>query len=142
MQGIGMTGNELDTLALGSPALHPLDPLTGAPNPIMHNMLSSGSVSSSPNLYGGAGPLSAAAQHQLHSIRQKARQLSCAHLDGLSKGQTQICELNKDHIYFIGRAARMGIGECQFQFQKSRWNCSTFNDSSVFGPILNTGKNQ
>ncbi|RWS15153.1 protein Wnt-5b-like protein [Dinothrombium tinctorium] len=74
-------------------------------------------------------------QQQL--IQEKLQKLSCSQLKGLSKGQTQLCNLYKDHIPFIGRGARMGIDECQWQFRARRWNCSTFDDSTVFGPILN-----
>jgi len=41
---------------------------------------------------------------------------------------------------FVGRGARQGIAECQWQFRNRRWNCSTVQDSTVFGPILSIGK--
>jgi hypothetical protein len=63
----------------------------------------------------------------------------CSKLLGLSKGQQQLCQLYKDHIPHIGRGAREGIAECQFQFKNRRWNCTTFDDDSVFGPILKSG---
>ena len=61
--------------------------------------------------------------HQL-MIEEKLSKLACNELKGLSKGQMQICHLHKDHIPFVGRGARMGISECQWQFKKSRWNCT------------------
>lgn len=64
----------------------------------------------------------------------------CSKLLGLSKGQQQLCQLYKDHIPHIGRGARQGITECQHQFRNRRWNCTTFDDDSVFGPILKSGE--
>lgn len=129
MQGIGVMNNELDSLGsslsvdsmLQASQLNSLD----QNNPLLNNI-----HNGQPN----------SQQHQKLQLKQQLLKLSCNELDGLSKGQSQICELNKDHIYFIGRAARMGISECQHQFEKSRWNCSTYDDPSVFGPILDKGK--
>lgn len=72
--------------------------------------------------------------------QQKKQKLFCNELKGLSKGQTQLCNLYQDHIPHIGRGARLGINECQYQFKNQRWNCSTVDDSSVFGHVLNIGK--
>ena len=72
--------------------------------------------------------------------KQQKKKLFCNELKGLSKGQTQLCNLYQDHIPHIGRGARLGINECQYQFKSQRWNCSTVDDSSVFGHVLNIGK--
>lgn len=72
--------------------------------------------------------------------KQQKKKLFCNELKGLSKGQTQLCNLYQDHIPHIGRGARLGINECQYQFKNQRWNCSTVDDSSVFGHVLNIGK--
>ncbi|XP_076334211.1 protein Wnt-5b-like [Tachypleus tridentatus] len=61
----------------------------------------------------------------------------CTQLAGLSRGQTKLCYLYGDHIPHVGRGAQLGIAECQWQFRYRRWNCSTVDDSSVFGPVLN-----
>ncbi|XP_023215183.1 protein Wnt-5b-like [Centruroides vittatus] len=61
----------------------------------------------------------------------------CTQLKGLSRGQTKLCYLYQDHMAHVGRGARLGINECQWQFRHRRWNCSTVEDSSVFGPVLN-----
>ena len=44
--------------------------------------------------------------------------------------------LYTDHMVHVGRGARNGIGECQFQFRNHRWNCTTVKDTTVFGPVL------
>ncbi|PRD34395.1 UNVERIFIED_CONTAM: Protein Wnt-5a [Trichonephila clavipes] len=64
----------------------------------------------------------------------------CSRLSGLSRGQTKLCYLFQDHMGHVARGARLGIHECQWQFKNRRWNCSTVDDSSVFGPVLNIGK--
>ena len=60
----------------------------------------------------------------------------CNQITGLSSGQKKLCMLYTDHMMHVGRGARNGITECQFQFRHNRWNCSTVEDSTVFGPIL------
>jgi len=60
----------------------------------------------------------------------------CSRISGLSPGQKRLCQLRQDHMSSVGRGARAGIAECQHQFRSSRWNCSTVDDSSVFGPVL------
>ncbi|KAB0390670.1 hypothetical protein E2I00_018830 [Balaenoptera physalus] len=37
---------------------------------------------------------------------------------------------------YIGEGARTGIRECQHQFRQRRWNCSTVDDASVFGRVM------
>ncbi|XP_015794709.1 protein Wnt-5b [Tetranychus urticae] len=68
-------------------------------------------------------------------IEEKLSKLTCDQMKGLSKGQMQLCHLYKDHMPHIGKGARLGITECQWQFKNSRWNCS-IDDSTVFGSIL------
>merc|ERR1712165_176841 len=60
----------------------------------------------------------------------------CQQITGLSSGQKKLCMLYTDHMMHVGRGARNGITECQFQFRNHKWNCSTVDDSTVFGPIL------
>jgi len=65
---------------------------------------------------------------------------SCVQLEGLSAGQRRMCQLYSDHMASVARGVQIGIGECQHQLHDRRWNCSTTNDTSVFGPILSAGK--
>lgn len=64
----------------------------------------------------------------------------CNQITGLSSGQKKLCMLYTDHMMHVGRGARNGITECQFQFRHHKWNCSTVEDSTVFGPILSIRK--
>ena len=64
----------------------------------------------------------------------------CGQLRGLSAGQVRFCQLYHDHMPAIARGAKLGIGECQWQFRLRRWNCSTVPDSSVFGNVIAIGE--
>lgn len=41
---------------------------------------------------------------------------------------------------YIGDGAKTGIKECQYQFRQRRWNCSTVDNTSVFGRVLQIGE--
>lgn len=71
-------------------------------------------------------------------------QLSCnSTLIPLTKSQTQLCRLHKDHMPFVDQGAKITIEECQYQLRKNRWNCSTIRDvQPVFGPIIQTGQSR
>ncbi len=64
----------------------------------------------------------------------------CQQITGLSSGQKKLCMLYTDHMMHVGRGARRGISECQYQFRHRKWNCSTVDDTTVFGPILSIGE--
>ena len=64
----------------------------------------------------------------------------CSPLPGLSAGQRKLCQLYQEHMAYIGEGARTGIRECQHQFRQRRWNCSTVDDASVFGRVLQIGE--
>ncbi|XP_016421824.1 protein Wnt-5a [Sinocyclocheilus rhinocerous] len=66
----------------------------------------------------------------------------CSQLAGLSKGQKKLCQLYQDHMQFIGEGAKTGIRECQYQFRNRRWNCSTVDNSSVFGRVMQIGSRE
>jgi len=63
----------------------------------------------------------------------------CIGLKGLSQGQGKLCQLSVDHMPSVANGAKYGVAECQHQFKHRRWNCSTIEDESVFGPILRIG---
>ena len=64
----------------------------------------------------------------------------CTRLQGLSPGQQKFCTLYQDHMTAVSRGAQLGIRECQWQFRNRRWNCTTVDDDSVFGPIVDIGE--
>lgn len=43
----------------------------------------------------------------------------------LSAAQNKLCSMYPDHMNVVRRGARLGLEECQWQFQTHRWNCST-----------------
>ncbi|KAA8580158.1 hypothetical protein FQN60_005693, partial [Etheostoma spectabile] len=66
----------------------------------------------------------------------------CSQLSGLSQGQRKLCQLYQDHMIYIGDGAKTGIKECQFQFRQRRWNCSTVDNTSVFGRVMQIGSRE
>jgi len=64
----------------------------------------------------------------------------CSQLTGLSQGQKKLCQLYQDHMVYIGEGAKTGIKECQYQFRQRRWNCSTVDNTSVFGRVMQIGE--
>ncbi|KAM9311450.1 protein Wnt-5b [Gastrophryne carolinensis] len=66
----------------------------------------------------------------------------CSQLSGLSPGQRKLCQLYQDHMVYIGEGAKTGIKECQHQFKQRRWNCSTVDNASVFGRVMQIGSRE
>jgi len=48
----------------------------------------------------------------------------CARLPGLVLQQLDVCRRNPLAMPCVGLGARLGLIECQYQFQYERWNCS------------------
>nr|XP_039263467.1 protein Wnt-5-like [Styela clava] len=66
----------------------------------------------------------------------------CDRIEGLSRNQKTLCKRYYNHMSFVSEGAENGIKECQHQFSGHRWNCSTVEDSSVFGRVLNIGSKE
>ncbi|XP_054257211.1 protein Wnt-5b-like [Macrosteles quadrilineatus] len=75
-------------------------------------------------------------------IEETPEVLPCGQTPGLSPGQSKLCHLYQDHMPGVGRGARAGIDECQYQFRHRRWNCSIVHDSTVFGPVVKIGSRE
>lgn len=66
----------------------------------------------------------------------------CDDINGLSRNQNSLCKKYHSHMQFVSQGAHNGINECQHQFSDHRWNCSTVNDTSVFGNVLGIGSKE
>ncbi|XP_071808311.1 protein Wnt-2b-A-like [Asterias amurensis] len=63
--------------------------------------------------------------------------IMCDNIPGLVGKQRELCRNYPDVMVSIGRGAREGVKECQYQFRDGRWNCSTMDrDTSVFGKVM------
>nr|CDI40109.1 WNT2 protein [Glomeris marginata] len=73
-------------------------------------------------------------QLQLSSVGAR---VICDSIPGLVRRQRHLCQRNPDVMLSLGRGAKTGVAECQFQFRDQRWNCSTLErDASVFGKVM------
>ncbi|XP_064632962.1 protein Wnt-2b-like isoform X2 [Lineus longissimus] len=67
----------------------------------------------------------------------------CDNIPGLVGKQRRLCRKYPDVMISISDGARLGVKECQHQFGKSRWNCSTSDrDSTVFGKLMLKGSRE
>ncbi|GAU94914.1 hypothetical protein RvY_06613 [Ramazzottius varieornatus] len=57
----------------------------------------------------------------------------CQRIPGLVEHQLALCRRSPDVFRKVTGAAQLAIHECQEQFRGERWNCTTVNDSTVFG---------
>lgn len=64
----------------------------------------------------------------------------CHRVQGLSPTQAKLCQLYFDHMPSVSIGAQLGIIECRNQFQFRRWNCSSHDSESAFGPVIQKGK--
>ena len=64
----------------------------------------------------------------------------CDTITGLVSIQRQLCHENPDVMVSVGKGAKLGVEECQYQFKHKRWNCSTVaRDATVFGKVMRRG---
>ncbi len=64
----------------------------------------------------------------------------CSKIAVFAPRQREICTKSKNVLDIISKGASMGIEECKNQFIDRRWNCTTFNTTSVFGKVLQKSK--
>lgn len=90
----------------------------------------------------GMNPMNPMNPVQMSEVYIIGAQPLCSQLAGLSQGQKKLCQLYQDHMQFIGEGAKTGIKECQYQFRHRRWNCSTVDNNSVFGRVMQIGSRE
>jgi wingless-type MMTV integration site family protein 16 len=82
------------------------------------------------------------ASHQ-HSAEWTQQVASCAKLTGLVADQLSVCQHNPAAVQSVSLGARLGLMECQFQFQHDRWNCSPADvnhvNQSIFDNVVQRG---
>ena len=61
----------------------------------------------------------------------------CTKIAVFEAQQRHLCLRSKNVLDIVSQGAAMGIEECKHQFYDRRWNCTTFNNTSVFGNVLN-----
>jgi hypothetical protein len=67
----------------------------------------------------------------------------CRNLNVLtSPVQRKLCQKNVKIVDIFAKAAKLAIDECQHQFQYKRWNCSVYNNTDVFGKLLETSMSE
>lgn len=69
-------------------------------------------------------------------IDQHRPQQTCRSLRGLTKRQVRLCRKNIEHMDSVALGALNAYKECQFQFQKRRWNCTMVDPVSIFGDVV------
>ena len=60
----------------------------------------------------------------LQSLLTSSSRDVCARLPGLVLQQLDVCRRNPLAMPCVRLGARLGLVECQYQFQYERWNCS------------------
>ncbi len=58
----------------------------------------------------------------------------------LTSSQGTLCQQSVAAVKNIARGVRQAIISCQSHFTNSRWNCSTFFGSDLFGQFINDGE--
>nr|CDI40103.1 WNT7 protein [Euperipatoides kanangrensis] len=78
----------------------------------------------------------------MSSVVALGASIICNKIPGLAPAQRTICQDRPNAIIAIGDGAKMGIGECQYQFRQRRWNCTAIGSESVFGHVVVVGSRE
>lgn len=69
-------------------------------------------------------------------------QVECRELTGLVDDQLIVCQQNPAGLKYVVLGARLGLLECQYQFQNERWNCTPAGqqvNQTVFDEVVQRG---
>jgi len=78
-----------------------------------------------------AVPLTLPGAHLQSLLSSSAAGDMCGRLPGLVLQQLDVCRRNPLAMPCVGLGARLGLVECQYQFQYERWNCSPVADAAA-----------
>ena len=73
-------------------------------------------------------------------VNNQANLTKCSTVPGLVLQQVLVCQAKPHVIPSVSEGARLGIRECQRQFDRERWNCTASKIPSVFGEVLDVGE--
>ena len=74
--------------------------------------------------------------------RERDLQVDCGRMTGLVDDQLSVCRQNPNGLQYVVHGARLGLLECQYQFQNERWNCTPAGqhiNQTVFEQVLQRG---
>ena len=72
----------------------------------------------------------------LSSVVALGANIICNKIPGLAPRQRTICQSRPDAMVAVGQGAKVGLGECRYQFRQQRWNCSNVGSSdTLFGHV-------
>ncbi|XP_028923941.1 protein Wnt-7a-like [Ornithorhynchus anatinus] len=66
----------------------------------------------------------------------------CNRMPGLAPRQRAFCRSRPDAMIAIGLGAQLGLEECRYHFQASRWNCTALGQRTLFGQELKVGSRE
>ena len=76
-------------------------------------------------------PITLPGAHLQSLLSSSATGEMCGRLPGLVLQQLNVCRRNPLAMPCVGLGARLGLVECQYQFQYERWNCSPVADAAA-----------
>ena len=76
----------------------------------------------------------------LSSDPAKKAALLCFTTPQLNSKQRELCRKHPTLMASVAKGAKEAVEECQIQFERRRWNCSSVPESgTLFDPILKRG---
>lgn len=78
----------------------------------------------------------------MSTVMAMSADLICSRIPGLTARQRRMCSSKPDAMVAISSGAKLGLAECQQQFQYHRWNCSAVGGHNGFGHVVLVGSRE